>query len=443
LKGDHPRRSGYEVPFALMMRGLVVLCILLISAPALANGLLISGESNTIFRGSKTTDDRKLYPLYEYLRFSGENKAGDAGTISFNIGGWGRADLGDRSTDSRTDGDFQYGYLSYRGNQSNFQLNAGRQFVAEGVATERIDGLYLRSDLMAGFGAAVFAGSPVVTTETGFKGGDILYGARITHSMPKYYTVGLSAVRTDYGGSRIREEEGLDLWLHPFKPLDLVGRSSYNSITSSWMEHNYTLTYNILENLRISAAGSQVNYKDYFFQVTTPALSLTNGLLDPNEKVTTLGGSVEYSPVKFLRLAVEYKNYDYDIAGQAKYYGGKATLPLSESFVAGFSVYRMDGETNRLRFYKYRVFASKKLGKADITLDFLDVNYDDSVDGMKNTYSVTGAIAYAVTENLKVSADINYLKDPYYDNALAGLVKVTYAFDKEFGAEGRAKSEKK
>jgi hypothetical protein len=177
--------------------------------------------------------------------------------------------------------------------------------------------------------------------------------------------------------------------------------------------------------------------------VTTPALSFTNGVLDPNEKVLTLGGSVEYSPVKSLRLTVDYKNYDYDIAGQAKYYGGKATFSLPESFVAGFSVHRMDGETSRLRFYQYRVFASKKLGKADITLDFFDVHYDESVDGMKNTYSVTGALAYAVTDNLQVAADINYLKDPYYDNAVAGLVKVTYAFDKQLGAEGRAKSEKK
>jgi hypothetical protein len=377
------------------------------------------------------------------LRFSGENPAGDSGTVSFNIGGWGRADLGDPSTESRTDGDFQYGYLSYRGNKGNFQVSAGRQFVAEGVAAERIDGLYLRSDFMAGFGGAVFFGSPVVTTQTGFKGGDIQYGGRITHSMPKYYTVGLSALRTDYGGSAIREEEGVDLWLHPFKWLDGVGRSSYNSITSSWMEHNYTLTFNVLENLRISALGSQISYKDYFYQVTTPALSLTNGLLDPNEKVFTLGGSVEYTAFKVLRLEVEYKNYDYDLAGLAKYYGGKVTFTRSESFVAGLAVYRMDGETSRLRFYKYRVFATKNLGKGDITLDFLDVSYDESVSGLKNTYSVSGAVAYPVTENWKVSADLNYLKDPYYDNALAGMVKVTYVFDKELGAEGRAKGEKK
>ena len=85
MKGDYQRKSGWEVPLSLMM-GLVVLCVLFNSVPAAANGLSLSGESNTIFRGSKTTDDRKLYPLYEYLRFSGENKAGDAGSVSFNVG---------------------------------------------------------------------------------------------------------------------------------------------------------------------------------------------------------------------------------------------------------------------------------------------------------------------------------------------------------------------
>jgi hypothetical protein len=55
---------------------------------------------------------------------------------------------------------------------------------------------------------------------------------------------------------------------------------------------------------------------------------------------------------------------------------------------------------------------------------------------------VTGAAAYDITENFRVAADINYLKDTLYDNAVTGLVKVTYAFDKKLGAEGRAKSEK-
>ena len=443
MKGDHKRKSGYESPLARMMWVILAVCSLLISTPTPASPASISGESNTIFRMGKTTDDKKLYPLYEYLRFTGENDVGKSGSISFNIGGWGRADLGDKSTDTNPDGDLQYGYLSYRANKNNLLLNAGRQFVAEGVATERIDGLYLRSDLAAGFGAAAFVGSPVITTTDSFKGGDIIYGGRIVQGMPKYYSIGLSALRTDYGGTRLREEEGFDLWLHPFKQVDVVGRSSYNSVTSGWMEHAYNATYSPLESLRFSAHFSNINYKDYFYQVTTTALSLTNGLLDPNEKVTTLGGSVEFSPHKTLTLTVDYKNYDYDIAGQAKYFGGKATFSLADSFVAGIAVHRMDGENSRLRFDEYRVFASKKVGKADLMVDFFAVNYDSAINGIKSTYSASGVFAYAITDNLKLAADVNYMKDTNFDNAVTGLVKVTYAFDKKFGSEGGAKSEKK
>jgi len=69
------------------------------------------------------------------------------GNASFGAGGWGRVDLGEKSGDSNPYGDLQYGYVGYGGNKDNLLVNAGRQFIAEGVATERIDGVYLRSDL--------------------------------------------------------------------------------------------------------------------------------------------------------------------------------------------------------------------------------------------------------------------------------------------------------
>jgi len=69
------------------------------------------------------------------------------------------------------------------------------------------------------------------------------------------------------------------------------------------MEHNYTLTYNVLGESENQRHGSQVNYRDYFFQVTTPALSLTSGLLDPNEKVLHPGG--EASSTLLLSICVD------------------------------------------------------------------------------------------------------------------------------------------
>ena len=445
MKGDTKRKSGYEFPLVLLMGSVVAVLSMLIFAPVPASAASISADSSTIFRMMESPEDKKLYPLFEYLRLSGTSDVGEYGSIAVNMGGWGRVDLGDKSfDDSQTGGDLQYGYLSYRGTKNNLLFNAGRQFVAEGVVAERLDGLYLRGDVAAGFSAAAFVGSPVVITQPGFKGGDIIYGGRIVQSNPKYYSIGLSALRTDYSGSAIREEEGIDIWLHPLKMIDIVGKSSYNSITSNWMNHDYSIAFNPHEKLRITGFGSYIRYQDYFYQVTTPALALANagGQIDPNEKVLTLGGSVEFLPVKSLRLTADYKNHDYDIAGRAQFYGGKATFSLPDSFVAGFSAHRMDGETDKLRYDQYRVFAQKKWGKADLTVDFFNLNYQSPINGVKNTYSVSGAVAYAITENLNVAADVNYLKDTIYDNAVTGFIKVNYTFDKKLGAEGGKKSEK-
>lgn len=416
------------------------LMLLILYAPAYAGS--INGESKTILRMGKTADDRNSYPLYEYLNLGVANETG-GGSVSGNLGGWGRVDLRDRIGDRYTNTDLQYGYVSYQGNKNNLMLNAGRQFVAEGVATERVDGVHLRSDLAGGFGAAAFVGAPVVV-EPDFRGGNVIYGGRVTHSIPEYYTIGLSALRTDdNGNSRIREESGIDLWFHPIKQIDVVGRSAYNAITSGWLEHAYMATFSPLSNLRFSADLSNINYRDYFYQTTTRAFSLTKGLLDPNEKVFALGGGVDYTPIEKVNISIDYKNYAYDIAGAARNYGGKATFTLPESFLAGLAVHRMDGENAKLRYMEYRLFASKKLGKVDLTADFFDVDYDSPINGIKQTYSASVAASYTITDSIKLSADIDYSKTPDFDRNLTGMLRFTYAFDKQFGTEGRAKSEKK
>jgi hypothetical protein len=208
------------------------------------------------------------------------------------------------------------------------------------------------------------------------------------------------------------------------------------------MEHAYAITISPLENLRINADISKVNYKDYFYQVTTNVFSLAR-LIDPREDVFALGGSVELTLLQNLRLTADYKSYDYKLAGRADYYGCKASFLLPDAFAVGASIHRMDGESAKLRYNEYRVYGSKKLGKANLILDFFDVNYDSAVNGITNTYSVSAAVAYDLTESLQVAADVDYSKSADFDNNLSGLVKLTWSFDKKIGTEGGAKSEKK
>jgi hypothetical protein len=446
LKSDSST-SWLAIPGALKIAGgIAVACTTLLAAvPAMAE-TVVSGQSDTIIRMGQTLDKQNIYPAYEYLRLSAVSADKDGSALSLHIGGWGRGDLAEKSARDRyTDTDLQYGYLSYQGAKNNLIVNTGRQFVTEGVAAQRLDGLYLRSDFGAGFAAATFVGSPVVT-EPNLKADDFVFGGRVTQSNYKYYTVGVSALKSFSGSARYRDEEGVDLWLHPLTQVDITGRSSYNSATNGWMEHAYAVSYTPTDKLRFSADISDINYRDYFYKVTTSALifnPLTNGI-DPNEKVLTVGGSASYAIDKNFTITGDYKHYDYNIAKSADYYGGKLSYSLPESYAAGVSIHRMDGKTDRLAFYEFRTFASKKLGKADITLDVIDLNYDNasSMNNVKNAVTIVAASSYELNRSLKIGADIEYSKNPNFNNEIKGLAKLTYLFDTQHVVEGGTKNEK-
>lgn len=411
----------------------------------LAADYSVSGSSDTILR-LQASDQSDRFPLYEYLRLSVSSTQKDGSATSLHIGGWGRVELGDNAfRNDSTDGDLQFGYLSYRGARNNLVINAGRQFVNEGVATERLDGLYARNDFRAGFGAAVYIGSPVVT-EPNFKADDLVYGGRVTQSNHKYYTIGLSALKSHASGSRYREEEGIDLWLHPVKLIDITGRSSYNSITDGWMEHAYTASFAPIDKLQLYGDLSSINYRDYFYKVTTSALlfnPLTNGI-DPNEELLSLGAGGSYALPRNITVAVDYRHYDYKLARSAEYYGGKVSWAIPDSLVTGLSIYRMDGRSARLKYTEYRLFATKKLGATALTLDLIDQNYDSSaaMSGVRNAITVVAAGSYAFSKNLLLGASMDYSHNPLFDNQIQSLVKLTYFFNVKRSTEGRKNGEK-
>ncbi len=182
-----------------------VIFMICATASAVAqNATLLSGDSTTIVRTTQSTDKNTLAPAYEYVHFSAPNLDKN-GRFSFDIGGWGRTDLAYRTTNDYHDGDLQYGYISYHALKNNLTINLGRQFITEGVASEKVDGFYIGSDLIAGFGVAAYVGSPVVT-EPNSRGGDLIYGGRVTNSNSKYYTVGLSVLKVNRSNVKYRAE---------------------------------------------------------------------------------------------------------------------------------------------------------------------------------------------------------------------------------------------
>lgn len=420
----------------------VLASTLLWSTPLIAYDYSFSGESTTILRMRTTTDKKDLFPAYEYLRLNMTDNRSDGSGVSFYLGAWGRADLGDKSTSSSTDADLQYAYLTYRAPKNNTAATIGRQFISEGVAAERIDGLYLRNDFAYGIGAAAYFGNSVITEPT-YQGGTVVYGTRLSQTDKKYYTVGLSMLKSEReNDSRYREEEGIDLWLRPLQQLDLTGRSTYNSITDGWMEHSYAATYAPLSNLTLGADFSRINFKDYLYGMTTSALSITNPVWKINEKQTAMGINASYTGIKNLTVAADCKFYSYGQSGDASYFGGKASYSFPENLVVGATLHRMEGGVDRLRYVEARAFAAKKIGHADLTVDAINTNYDKEINGIRNSYAITGAAGYEFNRKIKIGADLEYSKNPDFDREVRALIKATYTFDTKLAAEGGTKSEK-
>jgi hypothetical protein len=422
--------------------GATVTFSLLSAAPLLAYDYSFSGESTTILRMRTTTDKKTLLPAYEYLRLNMTDDRSDGSAVSFNLSTWGRKDLADASTATDPDGDLQYAYLTYRAPKNNTIATIGRQFVSEGVATERLDGVYARNDFAYGIGASAYFGNSVIT-ESNYPGGTLIYGTRISQTDKKYYTVGLSMLESDReDGSLYRQEEGVDLWLRPHDSVDITGRSSYNSITNGWMESSFSVVYVPLTALRLGADYSHVNFTDYLAGMTTSALSLVNPVWKSNEEQTAVGANVGYTGFKDLSLSADFKFYSYDQSGDATYFGGKAVYQLPDALVVGAALHRMEGYIDRLRYLEFRTFASKKIGKVSLAADLFNVNYDKSVNSVTNSIAVTASGGYEFNRKLKVGADLEFSRNPDFDREVRALVKATYTFDTKFAAEGGTKSEK-
>jgi hypothetical protein len=70
------------------------------------------------------------------------------------------------------------------------------------------------------------------------------------------------------------------------------------------------------------------------------------------------------------------------------------------------------------------------------------VNYDTQINGVSNSYVITGAAGYEFNRKLKIRGDLQYSKSPDFDNDVRALVMATYTFDTKLAAEGGKKSEK-
>ncbi len=407
-----------------------------IFSPAASAEVSVVGSSTTYLQSREDTEKRNILGAYEYLNFSVLNPEKES--FTFHMGGWLRYNLGSMEPDAphsrlgtREDNDLSYGYLSYRSSKGNAVVNLGRVLVSEGVAAERVDGIYGRTDLAGNFGVSAFAGRSVDSDVANFSGdvSDTIYGGRLSHQMPGLYRIGISALKEEKDSADFRKEEGVDLWVRPINKVELMGNSKYNSITNDWANHTYFLVLGPFAKVRLNTEASMINYKDYFTGSLTSVFKFDPTVIDEKEKVNILGEEVSYDITDKLNVSVNYKAFRYSVAGDANYYGGNVRFSYSEAGGSGVSIHRMDGKEDRLKYSEYRVYCTRKFGHAGVTLDVLDVAYDTAINDVKDAYSVTLAADYELAENLKLGADVEYSKNPDFDQDIRTFLKLIYSFE--------------
>jgi len=421
-------------PLVMLMVCAVAVFSLVLFTPDVSPAASLSGDSSTYFQSKELEDSSKILGGYEYLDFAVQDIGNE--TVSFHTGGWLREDFQGEEYNKKSDSDLQYSYLSFKSKTDNTVVNLGRVMVFEGVAAERVDGIYARTDLMDGFGISAFGGSPV-ETNINLPGNNVIYGARLSHQVADVYKIGISALQEDKDSKDYRREAGIDLWVHPMDKVDVTGRSSYNDITKGWMEHAYVLGLGPFAKLRFDTTASWINYDDYFFRVTTTAFSLnplSTGLLPADEKVRILGEAASYQATDNVSIIADYKNFNYTLEGDANYYGGMVKYSVPDSGGAGVGYHRMNGDSNKLKYDEYRVYGYKKISKVDLTADVLEVVYDNPINGVKDSFSGTLAAQYDLTNAWKVGADIEYLHDPDFSRNIQTFVKLLYHFGTKGGA---------
>jgi len=367
--------------------------------------------------------DEKYAPLYEYLELQSRDR--QQGLWNFYLSGWWGRDFSTVQDDKRTRDDLTNAFVSISPYQNRkLVLTAGRHYVFEGVAAEKIDGLSGRWEITPERGVSLFGGVPV-ETEFDNRKGDSTYGGRIYQRILRKAEIGFSFFNEDNNRSRYRQEAGVDLWALPIKSAEIKGHSYYNTITEGWGEHAYTLRLFPAETVVLSGSYSRTNYGDAFSAHTLSVFSPE--FLGKDEQLTKKGGSIEYRFGADASGVLDYVNYSYNTMGAADYFGGKVSRSIA-GISSGISLHRMNGAVEKLRYTESRIYGVKDGEAWRFSLDALNLHYDLPVNGIGDAYWLNGAIRYAISPSLSAACSVDYGKTPEFDYTTTALLTLVYNF---------------
>ena len=446
-----------------------VLCLM----PALSAAAEYAIDSATYLRFQQYATpgfDKKFQaPATQYLTIDATKLGVDG--LSLHFYGWGNATMGSTIGDeSRYDGTLTYFYLNYRLPGNNAQIKAGRFFVMDGMEFNQVDGVSFRTDLPAGFTAAIYGGVPSpldYNSSDSYRNqnwvggragnhnntGNWIVGGRLSNRIAGLMELGVSALYEAGLGDitttgtdpalvtsqhNFRQLVGGDLWLSPVRMVEISGHTIYNTTDSGIAENSYLLKVTPHQTVIISGDYSDQNPSSSFSTTNLPSLFTPS----QNDKFRRYGGMVTVTPYKNLELSADFHHYTrnekwlataagglYREYGSSNRYGVDVRMAFLENQVrSGCSLHRVDGPNDSLSYNELRGYARYDAHAYVVSFDAIGHFYDAPSTTTTTAYELLLSAGYRFTPQLLLSGDISYGQNPEYDTEVKGLIKLVYNF---------------
>ncbi len=418
------------------------------AASSVALAADVTVDSSTLFgisqRDVSGASKENLLPATQFLGITADKLAD--GNLSLHLYGWGRADLADKSFNSdKSSGSLTYGYLQYRFSQASANIRAGRLFVREGIVNEQIDGISARTDLPMGFGLSAFGGATAPTAhlsgESSDGKGDTIYGGRANYRYKGMLEVGISAVFESAaptltapasGDTRLTGDYrrvGGDIWVTPFKTVDIIGHSSYNPETRRIAEHSYLLNYKPHKKLVLTGEYNQYRDKSMLLPWTT----FSAAALLLSDKSSSAGVRASYDISKNLALLADYKHYKREF-GSADRFGGEARVNFKDNTIRGGVGYHYLNAGQEFAitpntsasYHELRCYVMRDTKSYFAAIDLLGDFFKEKIYGESSAWEATASLGYHFTPALALSGDVSYGRNPQFTEEAKALLRLTY-----------------
>jgi len=426
--------------------------------------------------------DRSSYlPLTQFLGIDATGLGLD--NLSLHLFGWGNFDLGEQTRlDGKNTGSLTYGYVRYRFDRANGEVQAGRFAISHGLGFEQIDGVTGRVDLKGGFSVSAFGGRPVLhdVPEPGQQyeqeyQRDAIVGARLAYRLAKMGEMGVSFVQDGGFGSMSyygrpgvdqpydyrRRLVGGDIYIVPVAPLLFTGRTVFdvadhdiNAAHVDWgsasniAEHDYSLAYRFTGNFSAKVNYAERNFQAYFGGSNLPSLFSTF----EKDRHRSCSGNVTYADAKYGELSVDYRHINRETYGNAVRFGFDFRLPkIADRMTGGLGYHRVDAADAKwidplrpfygLSHHEIRAWAMYGTDKLNASLDGIAQFFDDEgspgLNGQSSLYEAVASFGVRPTENLRVSADAAFGTTSVAKSEARGMLRVEYKFGFNVGRGGK------